>query len=227
MPQVTVTFELDELSLSRILIDIAKRTRKPESLPEEMNSTYELKAKVAADEPSAPVQIFGEEAPVADLPPAPEQIFSEEIAAAIPPNEVGLPPTLLQVVAPVKELDTRGFPWDARIHSSARSKIKSGEWKYLRGVSEGTIKLIELELSGKALILPPPAVSTLPPPPAPTAANPVVKTFKDYIQFTATSGVKHAQILEVLKKYSVPSTAILATRPEIITDVMRDLGAVI
>lgn len=49
--------------------------------------------------------------------------------------------------APAVELDSKGLPWDARIHASTKSKKKDGSWTALRGLNdEGKVKQIEAEL---------------------------------------------------------------------------------
>lgn len=44
------------------------------------------------------------------------------------------------------EVDSAGLPWDRRIHSSAKSKIKDGTWKKLRGVDDALVAQVEAEL---------------------------------------------------------------------------------
>lgn len=48
------------------------------------------------------------------------------------------------------DVDSRGLPWDARIHSSNREKGKDGVWRRRRGVSEEVEKQVEAELRGQA-----------------------------------------------------------------------------
>lgn len=49
--------------------------------------------------------------------------------------------------APAVELDSKGIPWDARIHASTKSKKKDGSWTALRGLNDdGKVKQIEAEL---------------------------------------------------------------------------------
>lgn len=42
-----------------------------------------------------------------------------------------------------KEYDSRGIPWDDRIHSSTKSKTKDGSWRYAKGVDRELAKQIE------------------------------------------------------------------------------------
>lgn len=43
-------------------------------------------------------------------------------------------------------LDSRGFPWDARIHAGAKSKNKDLTWRYKPGVDKALIPKVEAEL---------------------------------------------------------------------------------
>lgn len=43
-------------------------------------------------------------------------------------------------------LDSRGFPWDARIHAGAKSKNKDLSWRYKPGVDKALIPKVEAEL---------------------------------------------------------------------------------
>lgn len=76
------------------------------------------------------------------------------------------------------EIDSRGFPWDARIHASTKTKLKSGPtagaWKPLRGVDENLVKQVEAEyLAQRGTATQAPAVTetAAPPPPPPAAAE--------------------------------------------------------
>lgn len=66
------------------------------------------------------------------------------------------------------ELDSEGFPWDGRIHSSAKTKVqRTGEWKLIRGKDPTVVEAIKQELSGGCGTLPP----TPPLPPSPATAT--------------------------------------------------------
>lgn len=52
-------------------------------------------------------------------------------------------------VLDTSELDAAGMPFDDRIHTSARTKVKSGTWKYKKGVNDETINAIEKQTREK------------------------------------------------------------------------------
>jgi hypothetical protein len=47
------------------------------------------------------------------------------------------------------EFDATGLAWDARIHSGKKSQTAAGEWRALKGVDKGLVKIVELELRAK------------------------------------------------------------------------------
>lgn len=47
------------------------------------------------------------------------------------------------------DVDSRGLPWDSRIHSSNKEKGKDGVWRRRRGVSEEVEAQVEAELRGQ------------------------------------------------------------------------------
>jgi len=64
-------------------------------------------------------------------------------------------------VAPTTDnpaLDANGFPWDARIHSSSRERVKDGTWRKRRGVDDAVLTQVEAELRG-VMSVPVPPVS--------------------------------------------------------------------
>lgn len=73
---------------------------------------------------------------IAPLPPVPQPVFPANTAAPQSPN--------------LAEVDSKGIPWNARIHSSSRAKVADGSWKYRRGVSDEEVRRVEAELRGAA-----------------------------------------------------------------------------
>ncbi len=105
-------------------------------------------------------------------PVAPEVSLAQPTSETLPPA----PPVPVAVapmvpVAPIPpasgvELDTKGLPWDERIHSSSKAKIASGEWKAKRGINDPVfVANVEAELRGMvaAGVSVPEAMDTLDP----------------------------------------------------------------
>lgn len=85
--------------------------------------------------------------PAALVPPAPTPANAAPIAAPLPPSPAGS-----------VDLDSRGLPWDDRIHASTKTKIANGQWKAKRGVDEATVTAVEQELRARlAVAVPTPA----------------------------------------------------------------------
>lgn len=90
--------------------------------------------------------------------------------------------------------DSRGIPWDNRIHAANRALKKDGTWKYRRGVDETVIAEVEKGLTAPATPVavptfpnaaPVPAIPTLPP--AFPVAQPVASEPTPSLAPTATA----------------------------------------
>lgn len=99
----------------------------------------------AAPLPIAPVDtpaaIFGATIP-APVPPAPTP--ASTVSAPMVPVHTAPP-------ASTAELDTKGLPWDERIHSSGKSLLKDGTWRYKGGIPPERIAAVEAELRGASI----------------------------------------------------------------------------
>lgn len=116
------------------------------------------------------------------------------------------------------EVDAAGYPWDERIHGSTKKKlVKTGNWKYKRGIDKALIEEVEAELrmltqggvvpqAQEPTATPPPPAeepAATPPPPA-QEPEPTLYIY-DGSQYTAEqlleSGWSQAQIdgLEVVQ----------------------------
>lgn len=97
----------------------------------------------------------------APVPPVPN---SANVAAPVAPQT--------PAPAPGVEVDARGLPWDARIHSRTKTKLANGNWKNARGVEAATLTAVENELrllmaipAGAPVAAPSPIVNPVPTPP--------------------------------------------------------------
>lgn len=149
----------------------------------------EVSAKIGtdADRPAPPP-------PTAAAPPAPpapaaasEASPPPVAAAAAPLNPGAIPPSESLMAAAAANakaavdagaaLDSRGFPWDARIHAGTKSTKKDGSWTYKRGTDEALIKAVEDELRA---VMAAPAVPAPPTSPgAPEAPTPPTQGVTD------------------------------------------------
>lgn len=75
------------------------------------------------------------------------------------------PPQTAPVVKTDVEVDSRGLPWDARIHSSNKERGKDGVWRRRRGVDEAIEAQVEHELRSQGYGKTTPAAPTKTVPP--------------------------------------------------------------
>lgn len=71
------------------------------------------------------------------------------------------------------EVDSRGLPWDSRIHSNTKNKKKDGTWRPKRGVDKNYLAQIEGELADKVLQDQQSASPVIPPAPVKTVDVPM------------------------------------------------------
>ncbi len=190
---------------------------------------------------------FGEEdqilatarSPYLPLPLVNAEPDDEEEAPA--PPTVGAPAGL---AAAGVDLDSEGYPWDHRIHSTTKSKIANGTWKIKRGIDSTLIDSVRAEFDRAAGIpagticapLPPQAAAIEPAPtqPAPTPTPPTIiapapantgKPTNPAVLFSTTlqlyaRAVSAGKIAEGsgevwAKQVGLPSLATLITRPDL------------
>lgn len=135
--------------------------------PEEMRKARELlafwrslcggKVEGEPDGDDAPIITAPEIAARLGNAPHPDTAFQ----ALVPPPH-GNPPAH----------DSKGLPWDERIHSSTKGQNQDGSWKKRRNVDDATVASVEAALrGGVAPPPPPPALAAAPPPPPPPTAG--------------------------------------------------------
>lgn len=164
------------------------------------------------------------------VPPAPITAPAAPTAAAPAPTPV-----------PGVELDTRGLPWDARIHSRTRSRLANGNWKNTRGTDPAYITQVENELRA-AMAAPAPlapaatvaAPPTVPVPVAPADTGaPTVSPSKDpFVEFmtrVATASVAghvtQAEVTEAVRSVGIESLPGLHNRPDLLPTVAAAVEA--
>lgn len=187
--------------------------------------------------PAAAAGIVSVQGPHIIIPAAP--------VAPIPPAPAPAPPGAVQ-------LDSKGFPWDARIHASTKSTNKDGSWKGKRGADAATIANVEAELRRlMAIPVPQPAhIATQPAPgpvlvpspapapaPAPPAAAPLVVTAEmqtAYVQFIGfassainTGKMTEAELNSCLNAVGIATLAGLGQRPDLLPAVSQLINGIL
>ena len=142
-------------------------------------------APIVAEISQDPAAVFGGAAVAAPLPPAvapsiagavplsiaPEAMTANTSTATPTPAFVPPAPPAPGMVAPtvsaaapltpasVVELDSKGLPWDERIHAGTKSKLKSGEWKAKKQVEAALVASVEAELRARVAASPAPVAA--------------------------------------------------------------------
>ena len=108
-----------------------EKTETPPVFPGTLPEPPPPPADLDVDTDSEPEYVPAMFEPVSTAPPLPAP-------APLPP---AIPPPPGPPQAP--ELDSRGMPWDSRIHASNHSRTINGEWKKKRGVSPDLVAGVE------------------------------------------------------------------------------------
>lgn len=174
---------------------------------------------------------------------APEPTLSDIFNAPAPPAGAPLPPAPLAPAPPAGappappappavDLDSDNLPWDARIHSGKKTKIVSGQWKRLRGVSADTLSIVTEELKNLMTTAPPatPPAPPATPPATPPAIPPVLPvsaptTFEDFVVAMVKVGKTNADVDPLLAKRGIKALNLLGARPDLIPEIWAELTA--
>jgi len=176
-----------------------------------------------------PLHDLKEEQPKIPPAPLPSAVFAkcpspmgliEEHLIPAPPEIVNIPQP---PIVPHVELDSKGLPWDSRIHAKTKSKNKDGTWKGLRGTSTKVLDKVQNEL--KTVQELPPALSVPTPPDEP------VKDFAAMMSLITSSitnkKIEPHHVNKVLNNFGIPSIPVVATRPDLIPQIMTALEEII
>lgn len=121
------------------------------------------------------------------------------------------------------ELDAEGIPWDARIHSGAKSKLaKKNTWKLLRGIDPVMVAKVKTELAQGVA-----ASSGDAPPPAevkPEVLDLPTMTWTDLMIKIAGASLDPAVQDLACQKYGVVDIGTLQDTPALVPLVAKDLG---
>lgn len=161
-------------------------------------------------------------------------------ATVVPPAPPAMPPVppvpgTAPVPAPMAslgaaQLDSKGLPWDHRIHSGERTQNKDGSWRNKRGLPDGLVAQVETELRAVLGVAAPPhpLVSGpapgfpgggVPAPPVPDApAAPM--TFMTLLT-KVTKSIKDGQLAQdrvnaTLVEFSLPNLPAIHHRPDLV-----------
>lgn len=140
-----------------------------------------------------------------------------------------------------EDLDSRGLPWDSRVHARTKSKNADGHWKPQRGLDPKILLAVESQLR-ELVVAPqdfadpsiplPPIVEEVVETPVSVAVTEEPSGFQSLMGLVS-SAVKNGQItpgtvLKILGEFGIPSLPVAATRldllPQIIKRIAQEIG---
>lgn len=144
------------------------------------------------------------------------------------------------------DVDSKGSPWDGRIHASTRAKVADGTWRMKRGADEALIASVQGEIAqtmGLPVIVPPApfVVSAVPPVPQ-TNISPIMASagaaqiaspsnflalMKGITAGYADKSITQENINSACAGVGVPSLPMLSKRPDLIGKVALVLGVLL
>lgn len=129
------------------------------------------------------------------------------------------------------ELDSEGMPWDARIHTTARTKVANGTWKLARNTPNELVANVKAEYLGNVQSPTTSNVNTaeqqvapitdVPPPPPPTTTGDPVRQFMSDI---AKAGRMPSEINAALQKHGVQTLQLIRNYADKIPAIRLELG---
>lgn len=132
-----------------------------------------------------------------------------------------------------EELDSKGVPWNEKIHAKTKTKNKNGEWKGLRGTAN---KINELKPIPKAPLTPDPRISSeesklnqeIPYSPiiSPSLEEPTnnFATLMTLITSSiANNTLEKYEVTKIINDFGLPTIPVVATRPDLIPAIIQAL----
>lgn len=152
--------------------------------------------------------------PSVPVPPAPAAAAASSLPS-VPAATAVVPPAGV-------DLDSRGFPWDHRIHASTKGQNADGAWKKRKNVEAELTTLVEAEL--RALM----SVPVVPPAPGAVPTE-IPTTFAMLMDWTTKMVAAHkltqADVVAAVTPYSLNSVIGLGNRPDLVPQVHEALKA--
>lgn len=139
------------------------------------------------------------------------------------------------------ELDSKGIPWDSRIHAKNKSMTTQGEWKLGRHLDPSFVRKVKTELRSKALVpktvkktqkpvigVPPPPPIAVPKPPAfVDETQGFVKLINRVTEAQKTGAITKQQIADTLRVFNMPSLAMVSTRMDLLPSISAEFDKII
>lgn len=202
------------ISISNTQVEQPKDKDCPE-IKMDYDTVYPVEQKIEiVNNSSYPVQVAP---PIASLDVPSPPTMGEEFTFRVPPiantseftisiNPDSFNPAIAHPAG--AELDSAGLPWDMRIHSREKTKVKDGTWKIKRGVDANVVTQVTSQLKNVMHIPSPPAPAVHIPPPPP-------------ISVTGPTSVREDNLPLLGAESRLPMANTVTTFPEMIDRVME------
>jgi hypothetical protein len=155
---------------------------------------------------------------------AAEKMMANDLPAVLTPTPPAAPSAPIEPMLtihdgpppPAVEVDSRGIPWDARVHAGNKATSKKdGSWKKRRNVDPALHAKVEAELKATAVI---PAIDALPtaaapPPPPPATTEPPPVNFGKLLATANNDITVLDEAINTVSKGEFTTIAQVATLP--------------
>lgn len=158
---------------------------------------------------------------------------------APPPGTAGQPPALppmtgatapagaAPALVPGVELDSRGFPWDGRIHSESKGRIGDGSWRKKKNLDAALLAQVEAEhVAARNAGVPPAA-----PPVAPAPASGSPTDFGSLMVYNGArvnaGKLTAEEVAGIAVGLGLASVGLIATRPDLIPAIVAQVDAIV
>lgn len=164
---------------------------------------------------------------VPPVPPLPSAPTDASTSIASPPSSA---PAVTAGVPPVgADLDSRGLPWDARIHASTKGKNADGGWKKRKNLEPAVQTAVEAELRRLMGIPIAPAALRLPAGAESVEAGSTPTTFPQLMgwitRLVADKKLTQADVTGIVQPIGMASVVGLNNRPDLIPQVHAEIVA--
>ena len=237
MSDISLTIPIEEGPLRRaaamlegLAEDLQAKASRTVGSPRELSAPYAAESgdtftKEEIAEGDAQIEAGKDETPLQADEPAitvdPAVVFGANAEEPVLTTD----PPPVETAVPTVELDGEGIPWDSRIHTSAKTKIKAGTWKLKRGVDVTEVEKVKGELLANMNVAAPGVTEE---PVLTTEAT--VTTFPElvtYVTAKCNEGIVQQQHIEKLvNKHGITGgLPAVANRPDLIPAIYADMVA--
>ena len=134
------------------------------------------------------------------------------------------------------ELDSKGLPWDSRIHADSKGKIADGTWRKKRNLEPALVAQVEAELRQVMGAAPAPLapVAVAPVPPIAAPGEVPADARQQFVGLVGRASaaiqgqkVSQAEVNQICANAGIPALPLLANRLDLVATVAAQVDALI